>query len=96
MHQGKALKLDQLVDLILKQYGIDKRLKECEVPLVWEEVVGKMIASRTKSIRMQNGKLYVSFTSSVVKNEMLLVKEGLIAALNDKVGEGVVKEIIIY
>ena len=54
-----------------------------------------MIASKTKNLRMVDGKLFVSFSSSVVKNEILLVKEGLLKALNDRVGEGVVKELIV-
>ena len=44
---------------------------------------------------MKRGTLYVRFTSAVAKNEVLMVKEGLIAALNDKVGRTVVKEIIL-
>lgn len=95
LNQGKTMKLDELVDLVLKQMGLDKRYKECEVSAVWADVVGKMIASKTKSLKMVEGKLFVSFTSAVVKNELLMVKEGLISALNARVGEGVVKDIII-
>ena len=39
---------------------------------------------------------FVSFTSSVVKNEILMVKEGLIKALNDRVGDNVVKDIVVF
>jgi hypothetical protein len=42
-----------------------------------------------------DGKLFVSFTSAVVRNEIMMVKEGLIRALNEKVGKEVVKEMII-
>ena len=41
-------------------------------------------------------KVFVSFTSSVVKNEILMVKEGLIKALNDRVGDHVVKDIVVF
>lgn len=95
INQGKVLKLDELVDLLLKQHGMDRKFKEYTVLEAWPEVVGKMIASRTKSLRMERGVLFVTFTSSVVKNELLMVKEGLITALNDRMGEVVVKDIII-
>ena len=65
------------------------------VCMIWPEVVGQMIASRTKSVRVMDGKLFVSFTSAVVRNEIMMVKEGLIRALNEKVGKEVVKEMII-
>lgn len=95
LSQGKTMKLDEVVDLVLKQMGVDKKYKECEVSLVWPEVVGKMIASKTKSLKMTDGKLIACFTSAVVRNELLMVKEGLISALNTRLGEDIVKDIII-
>ena len=93
--QGKTQKLDELVGQVLKQLGLESKLKEYEVSEIWPEVVGGMIASRTKSVRVMDGKLFVSFTSAVVRNEIMMVKEGLIRALNEKVGKEVVKEMII-
>ena len=94
--QGKTQKLDELVGQVLKQLGLESKLKEYEVSEIWPEVVGGMIASRTKSLRISEGKVFVSFTSSVVKNEILMVKEGLIKALNDRVGDNVVKDIVVF
>ena len=76
--------------------GLSRQFKEREVCQVWPDVVGGMIASRTKSIRITDGKIFVSFTSSVVKNEILMVKEGLIKALNDRIGSDIVKDIIVF
>ena len=84
--------MDELVNLYLEQMGLSRQFKEREVCQVWPDVVGGMIASRTKSLRISEGKVFVSFTSSVVKNEILMVKEGLIKALNDRVGDNVVKD----
>ncbi len=95
MKEGRTRQMNELVRLVLKQMGIDQQFKEHEVCEVWPEVVGQMIASRTKNLRVYQGKLYVSFTSAVVKNEIMMVKEGLTKALNDKVGEQIIKEIII-
>lgn len=93
--QGKTQKLDELVGLVLKQLGLERKFKEYEVSEIWPEVVGGMIASRTKDLYMTEGKLFVTFTSSVVRNEIKMVKEGVIAALNARLGENVVKELII-
>nr|WP_255723216.1 DUF721 domain-containing protein [Butyricimonas sp. DFI.6.44] len=82
--------------MYLEEMGLSRQFKEREVCQVWPEVVGGMIASRTKSIRITDGKIFVSFTSSVVKNEILMVKEGLIKALNDRIGSDIVKDIIVF
>ena len=94
MKEGKTKQIDELVDQVLRNMGLEQKFKEHEVCMIWPEVVGQMIASRTKSVRVMDGKL-VSFTSAVVRNEIMMVKEGLIRALNEKVGKEVVKEMII-
>ena len=96
IRDNKTQKIDELVEAVLKQMGLYQKFKEREVCNVWTEVVGQMIASRTKSLWISEGKVFVSFTSSVVKNEILMVKEGLIKALNDRVGDHVVKDIVVF
>lgn len=95
MKSGKTQKIDDVVHQVLKQMGLERQFREYEVCEVWPEVVGRMIASKTKSIYMNGGSLFVTFTSSVVRSEINMVKEGLIKALNEKIGEDVVKEIVI-
>ena len=91
MKEGKTKQIDELVDQVLRNMGLEQKFKEHEVCMIWPEVVGQMIASRTKSVRVMDGKLFVSFTSAVVRNEIMMV----IRALNEKVGKEVVKEMII-
>lgn len=95
MKEGKTQKIDELVAQVLRQMGLEQKFKEHEVCEIWPEVVGQMIASRTKSLNVIEGKLFVAFTSAVVRNEIMMVKEGLVKALNDKVGREVIREIII-
>ena len=88
--------MGELVELYLEQMGLTRQFKEQEVCRLWPEVVGGMIASRTRSVRMADGKLFVHFTSSVVKHEILLVKEGVLKTLNERMGEKLIKEIIVF
>lgn len=95
IRDNKTQKIDELVEAVLKQMGLYQKFKEREVCNVWPEVVGQMIASRTKSVSISEGRLFVAFTSAVVRNEILMVKDGLIKALNDKLGEQIIKDIVI-
>ena len=95
MKEGKTRKIDELVAQVLRQMGLEQKFKEHEICEVWPEVVGQMIASRTKNISVADGKLFVTFTSAVVRYEILMVKEGLLRALNERMGSEVVKEIVV-
>lgn len=96
MKQGKTLNMGELVELYLEQMGLTRQFKEQEVCRLWPEVVGGMIASRTQSVQMSDGKLFVRFTSSVVKHEILLEKEGLLKRLNERMGEKLIKDIVVF
>ena len=94
MKEGKTRPINELVNQVLRQMGLEQKFKEYEVRQLWPEVVGQMIASRTKSLEVRDGRLFVTFTSAVVRNEIRMVKEGLAKALNDRVGAEVILSLI--
>jgi len=57
----------------------------------WEEIVGKAISSRTTKIFIKDHILHVHLSSSVVRNELLMLREALREKLNKKAGSEVVK-----
>lgn len=95
MKEGRTKKIDELVTQVLRQMGLEQKFREREVCEIWPVVVGQMIASHTKSISVTDGRLFVVFSSAVVRNEIMMVKEGLIRALNERLGAEIVKEMII-
>ena len=48
MKEGKTRPINELVNQVLRQMGLEQKFKEYEVRQLWPEVVGQMIASRTK------------------------------------------------
>ena len=95
MRKGKEASVDELVKSVLKDLGVSKQYMEYEAKNIWPVIVGRLIASKTTKIDVYNGKIYVSFNSSVIKNEMIMVKEGLRKAINEKLGEEVINDIVI-
>ena len=57
--------------------------------------MGITIAKKTKSLRIQNRKLYVSLNSSVVRNELSLIKDTLIPRLNEAAGMDVIDDVVL-
>ena len=56
--------------------------------------MGTAVANRTTQIYVSQGKLFVRIESSVVKNELLMVRTGIIEKLNERAGSKVITEII--
>jgi hypothetical protein len=95
MRKKNTQKIDEVVKEYLKAFKIDDKLKEVKLIKSWEEVVGKTIARSTNNIYIKNRKLFVKLNSSVIRNELFMLREGLKKALNDKAGEEIIDEIIL-
>ena len=75
--------------------NLGDKLTEVGVINSWEETVGKAISSRTTKIYIRDHILYVHLSSSVVRNELLMLREALREKLNRKAGTEVIKEIVL-
>jgi len=95
MRKSKTIKVDQLINQILKEQKLDVKLKEVQLINSWEKVIGKTVARATTGIFIKNQVLYVQIRSSVIRNEIMLVREGLTNALNREVGAQVIKGIVL-
>ena len=95
MRRSKTQNIGAVIKNYLQQSGLDRRLKEVEIINSWEELVGTMISRRTKKIELKNGKMIIYLQSSVVKNELMMLRETLKNTLNEKVGEEIIREIIL-
>ncbi|MFA5814892.1 MAG: DUF721 domain-containing protein [Bacteroidales bacterium] len=91
--QSRPIK--DIIEELLKASGIDQKLKERELIRQWDDVVGIMVARSTESIYIRDRKLFVTIRSSVIRNEMVMIREGLRTELNRRSGQVIIDEIII-
>jgi predicted nucleic acid-binding Zn ribbon protein len=85
--------LKEVIDKFLKAYAWDGKMKEMDIVAAWPELMGVAVANRTKEIRIQNRKLYLTIDSSVMREELLLGKKIIIDRLNDFAGQELVNDI---
>ena len=95
MRRSKTISLAEALNDYIKEMNIGEKLNEVSVINSWEEIVGKAISSRTTKIYIKDHKLFVHLSSSVVRNELLMLREVLREKLNKNAGSEVIKEIII-
>ncbi len=95
MRRSKTHSIGEVIRSYLEDTGLDHKLKEVNLIESWEEIVGKMISNRTEKIEIKNGKMIIYLKSSVVKNELMMLRESLKEALNNKAGEEIIYEIVL-
>jgi predicted nucleic acid-binding Zn ribbon protein len=88
-------KVSDLLTEVLGSMGLREGYEEYRLSQAWPEVVGRMVASRTKSIHFADGVYYVSIDSPAIRSELSFMRSELVRRLNEVCGsEGKVKEIV--
>jgi predicted nucleic acid-binding Zn ribbon protein len=95
MRRSKTISLAEAIKDYTKEMNLDRKLSETGIINSWEETVGKAINSRTTKIFIKDQVLHVCLNSSVVRSELLMLREVLKEKLNQKAGSEVIKDIVL-
>ena len=95
MERKDVKKIDSLLHQFVKANGLEKGLAEYRLMKSWKDLLGITVAKKTKSLRIQNRKLFVTLHSSVVRNELSMIKDSLIPKLNEAAGMDVIDDVIL-
>ena len=95
MRRSKTISLAEALKDYTKEMHLDVKLSEIGLINSWEEVVGKAIASRTSKVYIKDKVLFVYLRSSVVRNELLMLRQALKEKLNEKAGAEVINDIVL-
>jgi len=79
----------------LKEEKFDGKLAELEAVNSWESIIGKQIARATSSIYIKDGVLFVHLKSSIVRNELFMMRDQIMQVMNQRIGHRVVKAIVL-
>jgi predicted nucleic acid-binding Zn ribbon protein len=95
MRRSKTISLAEALKDYVREMNMEDKLNEIGLINSWEETVGKAIASRTTEIYIREKVLYVRLNSSVVRNELMMLRQTLLEKLNEKAGKAVIRDIVL-
>lgn len=95
MEKKDVHKIDSLLQQFVKANGLEKGLAEYRLIKSWKILLGITVAKKTKSLHIKNRKLYVTLYSSVVRNELSLIKDTLVPKLNEAAGLEVIDDVVL-
>ncbi|HEY2580728.1 MAG TPA: DUF721 domain-containing protein [Mucilaginibacter sp.] len=94
MRKANDKLLKEAIEQMLQVYKIKRRFDETAVIANWPELVGKSVANRTKELFVHDKKLFLRIESSVIKNELMMMRTQIIDKINDEAKAIIVEEII--
>jgi hypothetical protein len=86
--------LKEAIEQMLQVYKIKRKYDETGIKASWPSLVGKSVANRTKEIYIHDKKLFLRIESSVIKNELILMRSQIIEKINNETKSVLVEDII--
>ncbi|WP_316793471.1 DUF721 domain-containing protein [Pedobacter frigoris] len=94
MRKPNDITLKEGIGKLLNTYRLKGKFDETSVIAYWPELMGKAVANRTTQIYISQKKLFVRLESSVVKNDLMMVRTGIIQKINERAGAEVIIDIV--
>ncbi|HOP02912.1 MAG TPA: DUF721 domain-containing protein [Tenuifilaceae bacterium] len=87
--------LGDAIKEFLDQFKNNDRLLESKAITAWSAVMGPNISKYTQELHFKKGKLYVSLSSPVLKNELVMYRRKIVNSLNQYIGIEIVTDVVI-
>lgn len=94
MRRNNAEQIGDILRRYLRQESLESPLNEQRLIDAWPEILGPGMAKYTRELHIRNQILYVSLSSSTLRQELMMGRELLVRKLNERVGANVITNII--
>lgn len=86
-------RLNHLLDQTLHRFEMDGPAKEARAITAWPEIVGPQIAAAAEPVSVRDGVMHITTRSPVWTQELSFLKPRILAALRQRVGPNVVRDL---
>ncbi|HBG23737.1 MAG: hypothetical protein A2X17_06700 [Bacteroidetes bacterium GWF2_41_61] len=95
MRRERVVKVGDLFRDFLKSSGLDEGILRMRIFEAWDEVVGKRYAEYTLEKFFKDGRLFCKISSSPARNHLFMERLNIVKKMNEKLGEEIVKVLIL-
>jgi predicted nucleic acid-binding Zn ribbon protein len=95
MRKPNDKSIKEAMDQLFQVYKLQQKFDETALIAAWPEMMGVAIANRTKELYIRQKKLFVRVESSVIKNELMMMRSQIIEKMNEQAGGEVIVEIVL-
>ncbi|RZA00978.1 MAG: DUF721 domain-containing protein [Sphingobacteriaceae bacterium] len=94
MRKANDKSLKEALEQMMQVYKIKRKFDETGIIAHWPQLVGKAVANRTKELFIRDKKLFLRIESSVIKNELMMMRAQIIDKINEEAQSVLIEEII--
>ncbi len=95
MRRTQTRRIGDILEEFFKRPYVARKIAEGKLPEFWREIVGEHVANLTHDVRLERGILYISVSSSVVRNDLFYRRDQLAQLINQRAGVQLVNAVVI-
>lgn len=93
--KNTGLDLGEALQEFIKENKLQKGMDVVDVRLAWKNLMGPGVNNYTSDVQLRNGTLYVSLTSSVLREELSHGASKIIKMINEEIGKDVITKLVL-
>ena len=87
--------LGQVLGDFIKENRLQQGMDRVDARTAWTQLMGKGVNNYTTAVELKGDTLYVSLSSSVLREELSLGKSKLVSMINEELGRELVKKLVL-
>ena len=93
--QNSHMNLSEALNEFIKENKLEKGINKVNAHDAWVKLMGNGVNNYTTAVELKNEVLYVSLSSSVLREELSYGKSKIIAMINEELGKELVKKLVL-
>ena len=93
--QNEYISLSDALKEFVNENKLETGMDKVDVRNAWQNLMGNGVNNYTTQVQLKQDTLYVSLSSSVLRQELSYGKEKIVKMLNDELGKEIVKSIVL-
>lgn len=93
--KNNNLNMGEALQEFIKANKLEKGMDKVNAKEAWANLMGNGVNNYTTAVELRNETLFVSLSSSVLREELSLGKSKIISMLNEELGKDLVKKLVL-
>ncbi|WP_010520141.1 DUF721 domain-containing protein [Croceivirga radicis] len=88
-------KISDVLKAFIQENKLEKGINKVDAREAWVKLMGNGVNNYTQNVELRNQVLYVSLSSSVLREELSMGKSKIVKMLNEELGQELIKKIVL-
>ena len=93
--KDNSFNMGEALNAFIKKNKLEKGLDKVDAKAAWAKLMGNGVANYTTAVELRGNTLFVSLSSSVLREELSLGKTKIITMLNEELGKDLISKLVL-